>query len=365
MLLMKSIGRMLLSMIGLLAVPISGFTADESRPSGPIPVVTPELRTENQEILEAEPRRKKPDGMGGLGGMGGMGGIGGGGGPGYSAVWYPSRGVESGGSLGMVRQRINGGLPIWMDGPNTVLVTASLGNTMINTDARLPVSGLAIPNNLWNINLGLNYFRKFDNGWTGGAIFGFGSSSDLPFQSTREVALSFIGFLSMPARNDRDSWRFSLMYSPLGVLDFPIPGIAYLWNPSDKLSVSIGLPLSITWKPTDDWTLNMTYIPIATVNARSTYRVSDVVQCYGAFEWLNEGFFLAGRNDIRERFIGLEKRLVTGVMVQPFEQLTFDVSAGYAFDREIGLGQNQGISLQDSIQIKSGAFLGAALRLKF
>ena len=93
--------------------------------------------------------------------------------------------------------------------------------------------------------------------------------------------------------------------------------------------------------------------------------MTDAVQLYAACEWLNEGYFLADRADRRDRFLGLEKRLVGGVTFNPWANLSLDVNAGYAFDREYGTSRNQGVDLEDAVRVEPGAFLGAALRCKF
>ena len=103
------------------------------------------------------------------------------------------------------------------------------------------------------------------------------------------------------------------MYAPAGNLNFPIPGVAYLWNPSDSLRVSLGLPFSVMWRPIDDLTINLMYVPLTNVNARATYRMLPAVQVFGGFEWLQEAYFLADRTDRTDRFLGYEKRLLGGV----------------------------------------------------
>lgn len=312
-------------------------------------------------------QKRPPDGIGG-----GMGGPGGGpGGPGYSATWYPSRAVVGGGfgglpsSLGLVRQNLSVGVPIWASPPDTLMLNATVGHTLFQTDAVLPDTRRAFPSELWNVNLGLMYVRKLDDGWSVGGMFGFGSSSDKPFHSVRELNLMGMAFLSLPAFEGRDSWRFSLMYSPVGALNFPIPGVTYQWNPSERLSVGVGIPLSVNWRPDDDWTINATYMPLTNVNARITRRITDEWKVYAAYEWRNESYFLVDRVTSADRFIGLEQRVFGGMTHALGERLTVDVHAGYAFGRQYAEGANVGGAQHDRIEVSPGAFLGGSLRLKF
>jgi hypothetical protein len=98
------------------------------------------------------------------------------------------------------------------------------------------------------------------------------------------------------------------MYSPVGNLNFPIPGVAYVWNPSDALHVSVGLPLSVVWRPVDDLTINLSYMPLTTVNARATYGLVDKVFVFGGFEWLQEAYLLADRENTQDRFSSRKTR---------------------------------------------------------
>jgi hypothetical protein len=186
-------------------------------------------------------------GRGGMG-MGPMGaGWPGAGGPGYGATWYPSRPVSPSSSdaeLGLLQQSFSVALPMWNDCGDVVIFSTGVRNSMFFTDAVLPDSHRPFPSELWNVNFGSLYSHRFNNGWMGGLGINFGSASDQPFHSINEMNLGFFSYLQVPVRNDRDAWRFSLMYSPVGNLNFPIPGVAYLWNPSDAFHASIGLPFT-------------------------------------------------------------------------------------------------------------------------
>ena len=305
-------------------------------------------------------------GMGGMG-MGGMGGAGRGG-LGYTVTWYPTRAVSNsavGEDLGLVRQNLSETVPVWRNGGDVLMLTAGVRNTLFFTDAVLPDSGRPFPDELWSVHLGTNYLHKFDNGWSGMLGVNFGSASDKPFNSIHEMDVGFMSFLQVPVFNNRDAWRFSLMYSPVGNLDFPIPGVAYLWNPLPSLHVSVGIPFSVVWRPLEDLTFNVSYMPLTTVTAKASYRVVGKVFVYGGFESAQEAYLLAGREDLSDRFMGYEKRLLGGVRWDAWEHATFDVSAGYAFDCYYGIGHNEVNNLQDQVDIAPGGFLSTSLRVRF
>lgn len=306
-------------------------------------------------------------GGGPMGGSGAGGPMGGGGGPPqYDAAWYPSRGVQNqNAELGFVRQGLNLGVPVWRDGSDMLMARLGVRNTLFQTDAILPDSGQPFPEQLWNLNFGLNYMHRFDNGWTGMLMGGFGSASDQPFHSINEVTANLGAMVRLPARNGRDNWQLGAMYMAGGPVNFPLPIISYGWNPSDRLKVNVGLPLSVFWQPTDDCTLNLSYMPLYNINARLTYGAAPRVQVYGGYEYLNESYFLADRVNNQDRFFALEQRLVTGVRAEVFQFGSIDLTAGYSFGRQYGEGESQWSSLRDRVEVAPGPFVGVIFRYRF
>ena len=58
------------------------------------------------------------------------------------------------------------------------------------------------------------------------------------------------------------------MYSPTSELPFPIPGVAYVWQPADNFRMNIGVPFMVMYRPVDDLTLDFSYMLVRTVHAR-------------------------------------------------------------------------------------------------
>jgi hypothetical protein len=338
---------------------------DISAPSGeylfPLPPLDPVIDNQQtlQDLGEAPTQKKKASAFDSLG-LGGRNG-----GPGYGVTWYPtsSRGATE---MSLVRQNLSLGMPVWKQDGNSVIMTLGVRNSIYDTNAIFPESGEPFPDELWNINFGTMFLRKFDNGASGMITINFGSASDKPFHSIDEMTLGFISMLQMPARNERDNWQFTLFYSPVGNFNFPMPGIAYQWNPSETLQMSIGLPFSLKWRPTERWLLELNYLPVLTVNAKATYLWTDIVSLYGGYESFQETYLLADRTDEGDRFVGFEQRLIGGVRWNIWSKGTLDCHAGYAFDRTFGTGQNQiGGGLEDELDLPSGAFVGANFSLRF
>ena len=298
--------------------------------------------------------------MGGLGmGMPGMNQ------PGYGATWYPSCPASGGEDFGLIRQNLSLGVPVWRSEGDMILLTTGVRHSLFFTDAVLPDSHRAFPDELWNVRLGTNYLHKFDNGWSGMVGVTFGSASDKPFHSIDEMNVGFMSFLNIPVRNDRDAWLLSLFYSPVGNFSFPIPGIAYLWNPAETLRVSIGVPFFVMWRPAEDLTINVSYMPLTTVNARATYRLAGNVFVFAGFESMQETYLLADREQLNDRFMGFEKRVLGGLRWDLWQHVAWDFNAGYAFDRYYGVGQDQIGHLNDQLNIAPGSFLSTNLGIRF
>jgi hypothetical protein len=288
--------------------------------------------------------------------------------PGYRVTWYPSRSIsrpDAQGDLGLVRQNLSAAVPLWVGDEDVLALSTGVENTRFSTHAVLPDSHRAFPDELWDAQLGLNYFRRSDDGRLYGAHVAFGSPSDKPFHSFDELDLTFMGLMQTPAKNARDAWRFLLIYAPASDVAYPIPGLAYLWNPSNAFHLSIGLPPALLWHPTERWTLDLSYLPVATAHVRATYRLLDTLSVYGGFESLQEGYFLVDRDSRRDRFLGFEERLVTGVRWDLWPHITWETSGGYAFDRSYGVGKSWFESLDDEVKIDPALLVSASLSLRF
>jgi hypothetical protein len=300
--------------------------------------------------------------MGGPGGGSGMGQ-----GPGYAALWVPQQKVDgTNQQLGTLRQDLNLGFPLWIDGPDRLMLTGGIASLNFLGDRfQLKDSMRTLPDQFWNIRLGLMYMHRFENGWQGMFMANIGSASDQPFQSTREMQLSTIGSLRVPS-GERNAWLFSVMYSPTNELRFPIPGVAFQWNPSDAFQMSLGIPFSFRWKPTPDTYWQASYMPLRNINTEFGWKIHDgPVTVFGGFSWANESYFLADRIDSQERLFLYSKNLGGGLKYQLLQRLQLELSGGYAFDRFLFTGNRYQDNSNDRLGLGSGPFGRLAFRLKF
>ncbi len=262
--------------------------------------------------------------------------------------------------LGVLRQDLVLGTPIWQCASDEFTFNARIYNELFDTHAVLPGTARPFPSELWDVRLGMTYRHLFDNGWIAGGSLSVGSASDRPFHSINEMTAGVSAFLRVPS-GERNAWLFSMSYSPTGQVSFPIPMVAYVWQPSDYLRVNAGLPLQVMYRPTEDLTLVASYMLLTNVHAQALYRVTRQLRLHAGYDWSNQGFFLADRPDVNDRFFSYEQRLSAGVLYALTPRAAVDFSAGYVFGRFYAEGRSGLGGSADRLDVGDGYFL--ALRL--
>ena len=284
---------------------------------------------------------------------------------GYTALWEPRRDVRnSDREFGYFRQELSVRFPILNQGPDLLLGGVGVRNTLFTGDAGFP-RGRDMPDSLWDVRGSLIYLRQLDGGWAAGGSVTVGSPSDKPFHSVAEVVPTVNAFLRIPAAREPDAWLFGLFYSPVGELRFPIPAVAYQYTPGDNFQFLIGLPLAVTWKPTDTLRVDAGYIPLRRVKAQVTWTVRDGLEAFGGYEWTNDAYLRAGRLDRKEQLFLYEMRVPGGVRLFFREHWVIDLAAGWAFDRQVFNGRRYGDRGQDGFRVQSGVFAQGRLAYRF
>ena len=204
---------------------------------------------------------------------------------------------------------------------------------------------------------------KFSNGWSTGGEVTFGSASDRPFASVDELTASVMAFLRIPV-GEHNAWLFSLMYSPTGELNFPVPGVAFYWQPSDSFNATIGVPTKIWWHPTEDLTLEASWMPLTTVRAKASYHMWGGICVYTAYDMGNESYFLYDSPDSRDRFFYYDQRVTGGVRLEFGRQCVLDLCGGYAFDRHYFEGITER-DTGDRVDVQPTPFLSFMFQWRF
>lgn len=280
----------------------------------------------------------------------------------YSFRFAPQESVQrQSADLGYTGHRLNLLAPLFQSSTQELALTARAGLMDLNTTAVLPDSRRALPGQFWDDRLGLAYRRQLDNGWIAGIMASGGSPSDKPFNSENELSLGAMAFLRVP-QGQRDAWLFMLNYNDDRNRDLPyrlpIPGLAYLYNPSPALQATLGLPfMGLRWVPAKDWDLTASYLAPFQVRTRLGWRLNQDWKTYAAFSWGNESWYLADRAHSENRIFFWQKEASLGLVRQLTPRLDLDLSLGYVFDRLIFQGENYGDRDQDRIDLDDGALV--------
>jgi hypothetical protein len=288
---------------------------------------------------------------------------------GYRAAEFfdePVKGQDA--HLGYTQQSVHVLTPIWQDCANEFSALARVGVESFDTNAILPSTQQPFPAELWQVSLGTNYRHLFDNGWIGGGSVQVGSFSDKPFHSINEMMVSAEGFLRVPS-GPTNAWMFFLaMSSNSQILPFiPIPGVAYLWAPSKSFQSLIGFPFAnVTWRPTDDWTFNVSYALLTNFNGRVSYRLCRWARLFTGLDFVSQNYFRTGRAVENYRFFEYYDQLNSGVQIILGRRAFFDLSGGYVFDRFFFEGRTFA-SGQDynRVNVDPGPFVSATVQFRF
>lgn len=284
----------------------------------------------------------------------------------YKASLYPDEEVRGQNTnLGYHQHDFSLVVPVYQDPCNEWSVNTHVRGEFFHTGAVLPQSGIPFPDELWNIRFGTTYRHLFENGWVTGVGASLGSASDQPFSTINELFLGVNAFVRIPSF-ERDAWLLSINYAPTSELRFPVPGVAYVWQPADNFVAHVGLPFMVFYRPLDDLTLDFSYMLIRTVHARATYRLAPPLRAHVAFDWANESYYLAERQNLNDRLFYYDKRATAGVQYLITPLAALDLSAGYVFDRFYFQGaQYSGDSHHDRLDVAPGPFVSLQLQMRW
>jgi len=283
----------------------------------------------------------------------------------YAVTWFPKVPVlEQAADFEMVREDFSFSHPLWKDPLNALSLTGGVHNELIQTDAILPDTGEPVPTELWNANLGLRYTRQLDDGWTTGGGVSIGSASDHPFATIREMNVGMNAMLRIP-QGEHNAWLFTLAYSPVGELSFPVPGVAFSYNPSPQFHANIGLPLMVMWRPTDDWQFQASYMLVRSIHLKAQYRIADRLRAFAAYDWWNESYVLLDRPELDDRFFLYDQRLSMGLQATLAPHWTASFASGFVFDRYMFEGTTSSSTSSNRVDLGNGPFAALNLGTRF
>jgi hypothetical protein len=286
----------------------------------------------------------------------------------YQFLGYSTEEVAAQGKdFKMTEHRLFTFVPFLQSPQRDASVYLNLRAQDVGTAAILPDTRESFPDELWDIRLGGQYRQRFENGWTGGVALGFGSASDKPFASWDEIFLDVNLFTRIPA-GGRNAWLLFLNYSKTREFlpNIPLPGVGYWYEPNDQARLVVGIPFAfLNLRPVKEVSLSLSYFIIRSVRARVTYSPLQSLHLYGNFEWRNESYYRAERQDDKDRLFYYEKQISAGIQVSLNRQVSIDLSGGYAFDRFYFEGRDYEDRNQNRVSIGNGPFVALRAGVRF
>jgi hypothetical protein len=214
--------------------------------------------------------------------------------------------------------------------------------------------------------VGGTYHRRFADRNALTVDISLGSASDHPFHSIDETALMVNLAYTIP-QGERHSWLFLVNYSNLRPFlnHVPIPGVAFLYNPSEEFRAVLGAPfLSVFWRPGQSWLLYGTGSPFF-ASAGATYFVWGPLQLFTGFNWINQTYLLANRLDPEVRFFHVYKSLSLGLRSPVSRAASLELSGVYYFDRSYREGTSSTSTTGVRTEVDPGFGLQAQAKLRF
>lgn len=287
----------------------------------------------------------------------------------YRIQFYSDERVQGQGTrLDLTQHNFTLVTPLFQNSTDEFGMSARLRYQDYDTAARLPDSGQPLPEELYDARAGLSYRHKFANEWILGGSLTVGSASDEPFRSEDEMFVRAAVLLRVPSRQ-RNAWLYSLTYASdveiFNLRHIPIPGIAYLWSPSERFRAVIGFPFSsIEYKPLERLTLEASYFPVRTARARATYVIFRPLRVFVGFDADHDSYYLADRGDKDDQLFYYEKR-VTGGMRFDLRHVGIEVTGGYVFDRFYFEGERYSERNENRFDVGDGTFVAARLSFRW
>jgi len=248
----------------------------------------------------------------------------------------PSGSGNSNGTPSVLDNVLRGNFTVVNNKSDSWSVNQKLGRTDLSASPVIERTGLAVPETLWDIEAGGIYRHRFGERREGGINFSIGSASDKPFDGMRETTLKLGGTYSVPS-GQKNAWLFSLNYSNNRYFanNIPFPGVAYLFkSPAPGLNALVGFPFfAISYKPGEKWSGRLAMFGPSNVSAEVAYHLHGPSKIYSGFDWSQQSWLRAHREDLPKRLFYDEKKWSLGFQTPVLKQVLIDLSGGYEYSR--------------------------------
>lgn len=293
-----------------------------------------------QEIQQIS-KAAKDIGSRGEGGISSFGGVMGGMGllPPKKTVLYVSGATFYEGNPTVINQgQIKLSAPVWSNGSESFSYSFG-GETSSLAEKQLFNTGEKTPQELHRIELGGQYTKFSKDRSILGIRGSFGSASDIPFYSPKEMTFSLNSFYTHPKKQD-EFWVWTVFLSNNNPLlnYIPIPGFMYFYR-NQGFTGMFGLPfLSMQWTPKEPWILSLSYF-ITNLKTEAAYGYRDKNQIYTGFAINQKSYLRHDRENINNRLFFNDKRIYMGYRSPVTRIISAELEGGLSFDRSLREGK--------------------------
>lgn len=229
----------------------------------------------------------------------------------------------------------------------------------------------ALPDRLVDVSIAIGgSFGMVDLGetlgeWQMGYTIGLGYAGTAPFNDGDAWYGKANLFAVKPI--DRDTrWLIGISYDGNRVFlpDVPLPAVTYFGRLNETLTYGLGFPFSsVTWQPTDRWTIDVRSLLFFSFTGKATYKVTDDLSVFGALVRRNDAFVVSGSIDNR-RLLFQQDRVELGLTYNIGEGVLLTVAGGWAFNQEFDFGYDSRdpAGLRD---LDDSGFIRAGIELRY
>ncbi len=234
------------------------------------------------------------------------------------------------------------------------------------TQFNLGTSDAALPDRLIDVSFALGgdfgLGNTFDD-WQMGYTLGIGYAGTAPFNDGN-AWYGLATIYGIKPINKDTRWLVAIDYDGHRAFlpDVPLPAVTYFGRLSDTLTYGLGFPYStLRWTPDDRWTIDLKSSLFISFTGQVSYKVSDKLSLFAAYQRRNDVFVTSGLPDNR-RLLFSQERAELGLRYALTGQTDLVVAGGYAFGQEFDVGYDvrdpAGLrDLDDSAYIRAGVEL--------
>ncbi|MCK5074552.1 MAG: hypothetical protein KAQ98_14065 [Bacteriovoracaceae bacterium] len=283
----------------------------------------------------------------------------------YEGMQYNKSTANSQGNMNTTEQKLKIGTSFSPSKEHQWSFHSSANLSQFNKEIELEKSNTKIPTEFLGIHFKAGHRHTSTSGKSLSTGVSVSSVTEKPFQNNDDIIYGISTKYKVP--RGKNAWIFGINYSySKNSSNIPFPIASYSYNPNSKFQALIGIPMTITYSPTDKLKLSAMYAPARTVMTKASYSIYDKTQLYAGFVWKNpRSYKIADREDKESSIFLDEKRYFIGGKTPLSDNINLDLGTSYLFDRTVFEGKKYSKRSSDDLNLKNEIRLLASLSISF